>query len=31
MKIADKYVPQELEGKWYDYWLRNPTADLPIQ
>ena len=21
MKIADKYVPQELEGKWYDYWL----------
>ena len=21
MKIADKYIPQELEGKWYDYWL----------
>lgn len=22
MKIADKYVPQELESKWYDYWLK---------
>ncbi len=21
MKIADKYTPQELEPKWYDYWL----------
>lgn len=23
MKTADKYVPQELEGKWYEYWLSN--------
>ncbi len=21
MNIGDKYVPQELEGKWYDYWI----------
>ena len=21
MNIADKYIPQQLEGKWYDYWL----------
>ena len=20
MKIADKYAPQEIESKWYDYW-----------
>lgn len=20
-KIADKYVPADIEGKWYDYWL----------
>lgn len=23
MAIADKYVPQELESKWYEYWLKN--------
>ncbi len=21
MQIGDKYVPQEIEGKWYEYWL----------
>ena len=21
MAIADKYLPQEIEGKWYDYWI----------
>ncbi|MDL2320690.1 valine--tRNA ligase, partial [Alistipes sp. OttesenSCG-928-B03] len=21
MKIADKYNPREIEGKWYEYWL----------
>ena len=21
MKIADKYVPGDIEGKWYDYWI----------
>ena len=23
MQIADKYAPQEIEQKWYDYWERN--------
>ena len=23
MAIADKYLPQEIEGKWYDYWIDN--------
>ncbi len=23
MKIADKYTPQEIESKWYDYWIDN--------
>ncbi|MFI3319288.1 MAG: valine--tRNA ligase [Rikenellaceae bacterium] len=23
MQIADKYSPQELESKWYDYWIEN--------
>lgn len=23
MKIDDKYTPQQLEGKWYDYWMEN--------
>lgn len=21
MKIGDKYVPQEIESKWYEYWM----------
>ena len=21
MQIADKYSPQEIESKWYDYWV----------
>ena len=21
MQIADKYTPQEIEQKWYDYWV----------
>ena len=21
MNIADKYTPQQIEGKWYDYWI----------
>ena len=21
MQIADKYSPQEIESKWYDYWI----------
>ena len=21
MQIADKYSPQEIEQKWYDYWI----------
>ncbi len=21
MQIADKYAPQQIEGKWYDYWM----------
>ena len=21
MEIADKYSPQDIEGKWYDYWI----------
>ncbi len=21
MQIADKYAPQEIEAKWYDYWI----------
>ena len=21
MQIADKYTPQTIEGKWYDYWM----------
>lgn len=23
MALADKYVPSEIEGKWYDYWMEN--------
>ena len=23
MQIADKYAPQEIEQKWYDYWERH--------
>ena len=23
MQIADKYSPQEIESKWYDYWIEN--------
>ena len=22
MAIADKYLPQEIESKWYDYWIK---------
>jgi len=21
MELASKYSPQEVEGKWYQYWL----------
>ena len=21
MQIADKYTPQQIEAKWYDYWI----------
>lgn len=23
MQIADKYTPQQIEAKWYDYWIEN--------
>ncbi|MFR9129394.1 MAG: class I tRNA ligase family protein [Alistipes putredinis] len=23
MQIADKYSPQEIESKWYDYWMEH--------
>ncbi len=23
MQIADKYTPQQIESKWYDYWIAN--------
>ena len=23
MKIDDKYAPQQIEPKWYDYWMRH--------
>lgn len=23
MNIADKYTPQQIEGKWYDYWIEH--------
>ncbi len=23
MQIADKYTPQSIESKWYDYWIEN--------
>ena len=23
MQIADKYAPQEIESKWYDYWMKH--------
>lgn len=23
MQIADKYSPQDIENKWYDYWINN--------
>ena len=23
MQIADKYAPQQIEAKWYDYWMRH--------
>ena len=23
MQIADKYSPQDIESKWYDYWIEN--------
>ena len=23
MKLADKYTPQEIESKWYDYWTKH--------
>ena len=23
MQIADKYSPQEIDKKWYDYWIDN--------
>ncbi len=23
MQIADKYAPQDIEGKWYEYWVDN--------
>ena len=23
MELASKYSPQEVEGKWYEYWLKN--------
>ncbi len=23
MELASKYSPQEIEGKWYEYWLQN--------
>ncbi|WP_418990781.1 valine--tRNA ligase [Alistipes sp.] len=23
MQIADKYLPQQIEAKWYDYWIEN--------
>ena len=26
MAIADKYLPQEIEGKWYDYWIAHPEG-----
>ena len=21
--VADKYTPQEIESKWYEYWIDN--------
>ncbi len=23
MQIPDKYIPQNVENKWYDYWMKN--------
>ena len=23
MQIADKYAPQQIESKWYDYWMEH--------
>ncbi|MDE6858689.1 MAG: class I tRNA ligase family protein, partial [Alistipes sp.] len=23
MQIADKYSPQDIEAKWYEYWVDN--------
>ena len=23
MKLADKYAPQDIESKWYDYWMKH--------
>ncbi|MCH5178666.1 MAG: class I tRNA ligase family protein, partial [Prevotellaceae bacterium] len=23
MELASKYSPAEVEGKWYEYWLRH--------
>lgn len=23
MEIGPKYIPQEIESKWYEYWLKN--------
>ena len=35
MQIADKYAPQEIEQKWYDYWERHglfhPMRANPIR
>ena len=29
MKIDDKYAPQQIEPKWYDYWMRHDTTRKP--
>ena len=37
MEIATKYNPADVEGKWYEYWLKtdisnqNPMAVNPIR
>ena len=28
MQIADKYSPQEIESKWYDYWIEKRVVSL---
>ena len=27
MQIADKYAPQQIESKWYDYWIEQHIFD----